>query len=376
MRAFQEASKTRATLSVMDTARELTANLAALLRREHDAMADFLVALADFDRRRVWAELGHTSLFWFLHRELGLSKGAAFYRKTAAELVQRFPEVIDPLRDGRLCLTSIVALAKVITPENLGEVLPRFFHRSRSEAMEVVAELKPVENPPRREVVTAMRASAPALLAAPASVTAAPEAGATEPTAPAGWLANPVDANSACTDAHAPTSQDERERIEPLSADLRRLHITVPRRLLEKIAAARDALSHSRPDATTDEILEAALDLLLAKAAKRKGLVGRPLKTPRPSKNDDYIPAHVQREVLKRDDGRCQFRLASGEICGCTRDLELDHIKPRALGGLPTAANLRLRCRAHNLVEARRVFGDAVMGRYTGPERKRRRRRS
>jgi hypothetical protein len=50
----------------MDTARELTAKLAALLRREHDAMADLLVALADFDARRAWAELGHTSLFWFL----------------------------------------------------------------------------------------------------------------------------------------------------------------------------------------------------------------------------------------------------------------------------------------------------------------------
>ena len=363
----------------MENARALTENLAALLRREHDALADFLVALADFDARRVWTELGHTSLFWFLHRELGLSKGAAFYRKTGAELVQQFPEIVEPLRDGRLCLTSIAALAKVITPENRAEVLPRFFHRSKSEALEVVAELKPVENPPRREVVTAVRASVPALLAGSASVPAAPEVGATEPTvcaAPEGFPENLVDANSTCVDAHAPSSQEERERVEPLDADLRRLHITVPRRLLEKIAAARDALSHARPDATTDEILEAGLDLLLAKAAKRRGLVDRPLKNPRPSKNDYYIPAHVQREVIIRDGGRCQFRLASGEICGCTRDLQLDHITPRALGGLSIAANLRLRCRAHNLVEARRVFGDAVMDRYTGPKRKRRRRRS
>jgi hypothetical protein len=63
-------------------------------------MADFLVALADFDRRRLWLELGHTSLFAFLHRELGLSAGAAHYRKTAAELVQRVPEVVEPLRAG------------------------------------------------------------------------------------------------------------------------------------------------------------------------------------------------------------------------------------------------------------------------------------
>ncbi len=141
-------------------ARELSARLSELLRREHDSMADFLVALADFDRRRLWVELGYSSLFWFLHRELGLSKGASFYRKTAAELVQRFPEVIEPLRDGRICISSVAELAKVISPENRAEVLPRFFHCSKREAIEVAAEIKPVEGAPRREVVTAVRVAA------------------------------------------------------------------------------------------------------------------------------------------------------------------------------------------------------------------------
>ena len=112
----------------MTSARDFTSHLAGLLRREHAALAEFLVALADFDRKRLWLELGHASLFYFLHRELGLSKGAAFYRKTAAELIQRFPEVIEPLRTGGLCLTSVVELSKVLTPENRDEVLPRFFH--------------------------------------------------------------------------------------------------------------------------------------------------------------------------------------------------------------------------------------------------------
>jgi antitoxin (DNA-binding transcriptional repressor) of toxin-antitoxin stability system len=120
-------------------------------------MADFLVALADFDRKRLWLELGHSSLFYYLHRELGLSKGAAHYRKTAAELVQRFPEILEPLRDGRICITSIVHLAKVLTPENRHEMLPRFFHRSRAEAMLVAAAILPAEAAPCREVVTAVR---------------------------------------------------------------------------------------------------------------------------------------------------------------------------------------------------------------------------
>src|SRR5690349_7329139 len=136
--------------------RELTKRLAELLSREHSALADFLVALAEFARGRHWLELGYTSLFWFLHRELGLSKSAAFYRKTAAELVQRYPEVIEPLKEGRLCLTSVVELAKVITLDDQREVVGRFFHASKQEAKAIRAELRPAEAVPRRDVVSAL----------------------------------------------------------------------------------------------------------------------------------------------------------------------------------------------------------------------------
>ena len=101
-------------------------------------------------------------MFYFLHRELGLSKGAAFYRKTAAELIQRYPEVVEPLREGKLCITSVVELAKVITPENRGEVVPRFFHASKREAKAVAAELRPSEAAPHRDVVTVPHLAAPA----------------------------------------------------------------------------------------------------------------------------------------------------------------------------------------------------------------------
>jgi hypothetical protein len=359
-------------------ARDLSARLSELLRREHDCMADFLVALADFDRRRLWVELGYSSLFWFLHRELGLSKGAAFYRKTAAELVQRFPEVIEPLRDGRLCISSIAELAKVISPENRAEVLPRFFHRSKHEAAEVAVEIKPVEKPPRREVVTAVRAPAteeavPRLeiaaaaspgaalqVAAPNIVTAAP----LEMLEARGSPENPVDANSPRATAHAPSSREaRRESVEPLSADLRRLHFNVSRRFIEKLDAARDALSHSHFGASTEEILEVGLDLLLARSAKRKGLVQKPLAERRPSK-PEHLSAEVKRLVWLRDGGRCQYPLDSGGICGSTYQLEFDHREAEALGGPPTVENIHLLCFFHNQLAARKVFGDALMDRF------------
>ena len=252
------------------TTREiLTKRLAELLSREHGALADFLVALADFDRERRWVELGHTSLFYFLHRELGLSKGAAFYRKTAAELIQRYPEVVEPLREGKLCITSVVELAKVITPENRGEVVSRFFHASKREAKAVAAELRPAEAAPHRDVVTVV-------LAAPAKAVTGLELAISHATPVAvvhpDELRGEVPASVTCPPPPAPLPAARPDEVEPLTGDLRRFHTTVSKRFLAKLAAARDALSHSHPGADTEVVLEAALDLLLAANDKKKGL--------------------------------------------------------------------------------------------------------
>ncbi|HVI93504.1 MAG TPA: HNH endonuclease [Anaeromyxobacter sp.] len=340
----------------MNDARKVAAHLASLLRREHSAMADFLVAVASFDRGRLWLELGYRSLFEFLHRELGLSKSAAHFRKVAAELVGRFPEIVEPLQDGRLCITSVVELAKVISPENCTEVLPRFFHRSKREAMEVVAELRPAESVPARSVVTAVRLASPPSLA---SIALAPNIELTVP-APAAPVrpAEHLDANSE-TQPHK-----SRNEATPLTAELSRLHVTVSRRFLAKLQAARDALSHSKPGATDEELLESGLDLLLKAHAQRKGLVEKPRSSPRPSTTDRF-PAHVKRAVWIRDGGRCQWQLASGEICGCTSQVEFAHVESRARGGPPTVENTRLLCRIHNQYEARLELGDAFMDRFT-----------
>jgi 5-methylcytosine-specific restriction endonuclease McrA len=357
----------------MDTARDFADRLSALLRKEQGAMADFLLALADFDRRRLWQTLGYSSLFHFLHRELGMSKGAAHYRKTAAELIQRIPGVVEPLREGKLCITSIIELAKVLTPENRDEVLPRFFHRSRQEARAVSAELAPMEAAPHRTVVTAIPLAASARTAppeAPASLalnTASMDRNASaDPTS--GAAVQPVELE--VPPASAPTRAAPRSAAEPLTADLRRLHVTVSKRFMEKLEAARDALSHSHPGADVETLLEEGLDLLLERAAKRRGLVKKPrARARRPSDseraNPRHVPAEVSREVFRRDDGRCQWKTADGGICGSTHRVELDHAVPVARGGKSTAANLRVLCGFHNDLAAREAYGDRWMDQFT-----------
>ncbi|BDG10507.1 HNH endonuclease [Anaeromyxobacter paludicola] len=368
----------------MNSALSETARLAQLLRKEQGALAEFLLALADFDRQRRWLELGHSSLFYYLHRELGLSKGAAHYRKVADELVRRFPEVVEPLREGKLCITSVVALAKVMTPENRHEVLPRFFHCSKREAMAEAAAISPAEATPRREVVTAVPVGS-----GTRTIAASAGSGMGENTqllvqpveldrtiAPVPTSTAPLTSTATATPTPPAPPHPPRAAADPLTADLRRLHITVSRRFLEKLEAARDALSHACPGGFAEEILEAGLDLLLDRSARRKGLVAKPRaatgRTEVPDEpeaeaaaRDRYVPAHVRREVWKRDEGRCQWPLASGGVCGSTRRLELDHVIPRALGGRTTAVNLRVLCRAHNDLAARGAYGDEWMDRFT-----------
>ncbi|MFY3745740.1 HNH endonuclease [Anaeromyxobacter sp. Red801] len=339
----------------MDTVRELSARLATLLRRERSALAEFLVALAGFDARRAWADLGYASLFHYLHRELRLSKGSAQYRKVAAELIQAVPAVVEPLRDGRLCFTTVIDVARVVNPVNWQEVLPRFYGLSRHEAAEVVAALQPHPAPPVRTVLTAVPR---------------PPAGSTvELTIPAVTPGSTVELviprrTSGSTVEPAPVAPPSRiAELTPLTATLQRLHVTVSERFARKLERLRDL----RPDLSDDALLEAAVDLLLAKAEKRKsGRSDRPLAAARPSRDPDRIPAHVRREVWRRDGGRCTFLLPSGEPCGSTHQLELDHVVPRACGGASTVENLRIRCRGHNLEEARRVFGDQLMDAYAG----------
>jgi 5-methylcytosine-specific restriction endonuclease McrA len=320
----------------MTNARDLTKQLTELLRREHSAMADFPGASS--------------------------SKGAAHYRKVAAELLQRFPEVVEPLRDGRLCITSIVHLAKVLTPENRHEMLPRFFLCSRRESMAVAAALQPAEAAPRREVVTAVRTAPPVAL--PEAAKTPPSTTRADSAVQPAELRSPVPAAPNVTSESTPSRSNRRDSADPVTADLSRLHVTVSRRFLEKLERAKAALSHSRPGASAEKILEAGLDLVLEQQAKRRGVVEKPRQVSRPTKTD-RIPAHVKRAVWTRDDGRCQWPLDSGGICGSTLRLELDHAVPRARGGPSTTENLRVLCRFHNDLAARQQLGDEWMDRFT-----------
>jgi hypothetical protein len=136
--------------------------------------------------------------------------------------------------------------------------------------------------------------------------------------------------------------------VEPLTAKETRLHITVSREFLALLERAKAGQSHLQPRATDEQVLTAALDLLLAAQEKRKA----------------SAPAKVKREVRRRDDGRCQWPLASGGVCGSVVRTEIDHLVPRGRGGPSSVENCRILRRAHNPEAGRGADGDEAIDRF------------
>ncbi len=140
------------------------------------------------------------------------------------------------------------------------------------------------------------------------------------------------------------------------------------------------------PAGDIDVVLERALDELIDKLKKQRFAAGS--TKPRASKTSTseprrkrpgtersrHVSAADKRDVLERDGSRCTFVDGRGRRCAERGGLEFAHIEPDARGGAAVASNLRLRCRAHNRLDADRDFGRSKMNRVIEQTRQRRER--
>jgi 5-methylcytosine-specific restriction endonuclease McrA len=152
-----------------------------------------------------------------------------------------------------------------------------------------------------------------------------------------------------------------RALLVAVAAEQYRLHLTISRATRDKLRQVQALLSHQLPDGNPAVIFDRALELLLeALERQRLAATDRPRKARPRRPRSRRIPAAVRREVWKRDDGHCAFVGRQGR-CKERKFLEFHHVVPHAEHGPATAANIELRCRAHNLYEAEVHFGAPVI---------------
>lgn len=87
------------------TDKQLLSSTQKLVAKERQTLEKILEHLQEVHRRRLFADLGYSSLFKYLVKELKYSEGAASRRVNALRLVKRIPEAKKMISCGDLNLT-------------------------------------------------------------------------------------------------------------------------------------------------------------------------------------------------------------------------------------------------------------------------------
>jgi hypothetical protein len=404
------------------TDRDLLARLPLLAAHERSATAELVAHLAALRLRpSLYAAQGYGSLFAYCRSALRFSEDAASNRIHAARACLKFPMILDLLASGELSLSAVRMLRPHLTTENHEPVLGRARNARRADIERLVAELAPRPDVPSsvRRLALTRTAGSQHMVVGPTSPS---EFGQPSPPAPpavlmgasGGSITTEKQSDPIGIDApirpepaepvppHPATPCSSRPIVQPLSPERYRVQFTIGQDTHDILRRLQTLLRREIPDGDAGAIFERALRLLHEEVAAAK--FGRPTKggaadrrrpeTPDPprggsgrrlirdlvdparnapplvrsaattsaaSARSRHTPKAVKRAVWYRDRGQCAFVSVSGRRCAEQEFLELHHIRPYALKGPATAANIALRCRRHNVYEAEVVFGARAM---------------
>ncbi len=287
-------------------------------------------------------------MFSYCVGELHLSEDSAFKRIQAARVARQFPVIFEALAQGRVHLSAVGLLAPHLTEDTVEELLAAASHKSKAEIEQLLAERFP--RPDLPALVQALPPSSGAPTAEPCV------SGSGEPGAMG--LA-PEQTNRQL----APGQVGEYPRLTPLAPQRFALQVTLGQEARDDLEYACELLSHQLPSGDVATVLGLALKALIRDLEKRKFAAtdARRNGASCSGSGSRHIPAQVRRAVWGRDGGQCTFVSASGQRCEARKFLEFDHMDEVARGGVATVSRVRLRCRAHNQLEAERAFGAGFM---------------
>lgn len=326
---------------------ELISSLKALVKAERSRSVDILKHLNEMDRRKVAENSGFPSLFDYCVRELRYVNGTAARLIHAARAAKKYEVLYKTMGRGLLSVTTVSMLAPHLTWANHRRLVRAAAGKSAREVEALVSSLNPVAAAPAERIRILTVAAPPA------------PAATTEELFPAPSVAS-APAASAPKEAAGPSPAPP-----PPPAPVRRAYFsfTADEAFLRDFERAKELSRHKWPAGKQEEVFAGALKVLLDKIdpdkRRRRRERARRLAAGARSRR---ISQAVKDEVWDRDGGRCVYPGPGGGVCGARAGLEFDHVRPWALGGgSGDAGNIRLLCRAHNDLEARKAFGGAFV---------------
>jgi 5-methylcytosine-specific restriction endonuclease McrA len=380
----------------------LLSGIRQLSETERKTVLEILVHLIEIDRRRLYLHMGYSSLYEFCVKHLSYSESQAVRRTRTARCIRDYPWIFSLLVSGRVALSNVAKISRIITARNAEKLLREIEGRSAREVDQIVSSRRPKSA--IRDKITPVYVKA--LLEIKTDDTGGDSTreesfdlkSGKKPTANVGGK-NPVTSeDSGCGEGPATSPQTDSRLFAGQAfvfEERFRLSFGVDQEFLEKIGRIRALLStkHHR-ELEFEELFEILIDEYIErhssegrqrrkeKRERRKAAI-ESKKTGRTDRSaagaskgagnrnrlckqesSRYIPQKVRDEVYARDRGRCAFVSQDGRKCGSKWDLQVDHIVPFARGGDNSPSNLRLLCGKHNRLEAERTYGKKHMEQF------------
>lgn len=317
---------------------ELISQTKNLVTEERRIQVALLLNLKEIERRKLFLELGYSSLFDFVTKELKYSESAGYRRIQAMRLLKSAPEVEHKISEGTLSLTAAAQLQTFIKSEEKqsGPIL-------KETTQKLVAEL---ENKSSREVEKH-------LLSLKTSENVE------------GFLLKSEKVRQV-TDVHTEIKFVVTEEMKQAFDELRlRLAHVNPEMSYQDLFSylAKKALKQLSPKLKSESETKLNENGNTDVKSNEKSLPASEVKIVRHSnymnlkKPTRFISKKIKDEVWLRDKGCCTFISSQTKRkCESKFQLQIDHVYPFALGGSKEVSNLRLLCGQHNRWQANKVF--------------------
>jgi hypothetical protein len=271
----------------------------------------------EVERRRLYAQLRYESIFKYISQHLGYGEKAAYERMHASRLLGKMPELAAKIEAGTLNLTQVVQVQSCINKEiRAGNKVDQAQTAKIFEKIESLSGEKTLK--------------------------------------------------TLAVEFNQPIQMHE--VIQPQRDNTVRAGLIFTDEEMDVMKHVKDLLSHVLPNPTWAE-----LTVYLAKK-QIKAIEGNALKKSKvldlsdkagvqvkatqrfcATKERKAIKVTTRRQLMENAGKCCEFvNLVSGQRCDGVYQLQVDHKIPVALGGSNDISNLRILCRTHNLLEAKR----------------------
>ncbi len=348
---------------------ELLSNTKELVQNERQLLTKILHHLLEVERRKLYSDLGYPSLFAYAVNELKYSEGQAGRRIQATRLLKELPQIEMKIESGELSLSNISQAqsffrevkntdsTQKMKAEDKLKVLASLENKSAREGQRVLIQVQPTLALPkeRARVLSDTHTEVRFVISDELSGKMEELRALLGTKGAAMGLAELIECMTEICIETLKIKRFGKKRVlseEKSSNDPMPISPSVDS---PSVGAAPGATPTSEPQAT--EFMNECRnhDRSHGHSHRRSQVYGpdpenQMTQVEQAKKSPRYISEAVRYQIWERDSGQCC-------ICGGRRSLNIDHIKPVALGGGSEPDNLRLLCFHCNQRQAIKVFG-------------------